>query len=402
MRIDANTYNRLSNDIQDGTRAAEILFTNTQDVTPERLEQLPRSMQDAARVLLAGSKTLEAVKEKSKRHEQELKKIEKEAREEKRRQIDEDVENIAALRAEEIAKPYAEHLARKMTAKAAKNIELSEGMKARIKLIGWKNDFEESTSLQRDRIWGDRFLEKQKQFTKEETERIEEENKAIWDEYAKQWLEQAEAEKKQEMQRLKEDYVAGEKRKRDETEAELWDQCGTGSESDSPDSDGEESDDGGSDNGGSDNGGSDNGGSDHGGGNDAGNGPGKPPKHPGPGPGPGGSEVNRDNTLSKAPPLSSGKSGQGGTGGPPTGPRKITDDRDKNPHGSGSRNPPSNTHNQDRKPSSGSGTTPASNGSKPNPFENAERRPPGGWSEENEKRKPLSDNPFEEAQARML
>ncbi|KAE9964585.1 hypothetical protein EG328_010345 [Venturia inaequalis] len=425
MRVNAERYDRLSTHIQEGTRAAEILITNTQDVTPEMLDALPRTLPDAARVLSAGSRALEAVKEKSKVHRDELKKIEREAREEKRKRVDEDVEELARVRAEELAKPHAERLAREMTAKARKGIEESERGKFRQRLDSWKNDAIDSIEWQKERKWRDWASERKEEFTKEETQRIEKKDRAAWEDFEKRWKEWAEAEMKKEMQTFKDDYMAGDKRKRDDTEAELRVQvknltnkvdnqgreikklktrirscqCSDSSDlDDDSDSDGDGSDDGGG-----------NSGRGAGGEGKNPNGSGKPPDGGDKSPGPGGSGGNGGSPLSRAPPLSSGKSGRGGNGkktpkkSPPTGPKRITDDRDKSPSGSGSQEPPSNPHSPGTKPSSGKGTAPAPNGSNPiNHFDNAKKPPPGGWPEEKANRKPLSENPFDDDQARML
>lgn len=407
MRINAETYNNLSAYIEGGIHAAEILITNTLDVTPEKLGELPRSMQDAARVLLAGSETLKAVKRKSKGHQRELKKIEREAREERKRRIDDDVARLALEKAEGMAKPHAEKLPGEMTAKAKKNIEVSERVIALTRLAEWKNGEIESIESHKERKWRDTYLEWKEKFSKEETQRIENENGATYEKYKKLWTERAEEAKQKEMDESKKEYITGEKRKRDDIEDKLRGQvgnlndrisdqwreikklktrlrsckCVTGSDSDGSDNDGDGSDDGEDD--------------DDEGDDDGGN---------------GGSNGGRGgNALSRAPPLPSSRPSRGSTGGrrpgtsPPTGPKEITDARDRNPHNAGSRYPPYNPYDQGTRPSSGSGTAPARYGPKPpNHFDNAKKRPPGGWPDENVRRKPLSDNPFDEAQAQML
>lgn len=107
MRIGTDVYNQLSTHIQHGTRAAEILITNQQDITPPKLESLPRTLPEAARLLLAASQTLGAEREKGKRHQTELGKVEKAARVEEKRRIDEEVEELARIKAEEICEPRA-------------------------------------------------------------------------------------------------------------------------------------------------------------------------------------------------------------------------------------------------------------------------------------------------------
>lgn len=412
IRIDAETFNHLSAYIEHGAHAAEILITNTQDVTPEKLEKLPRSMQDTARLLLAGSKTLEAVKEKSKAHEKELKKIEKGARLERKKRIDDEIEDLATMRAEEIAQSLVVEKAEKLTERARKDLEVSERQRAVQLYRTWVVKDKDSFENRQEKIWRDEFADwkvdewkvlnkDKKKFTAEEKKRIAEENAAIWNKHAKEWTEKAEADKKKEIAEGVKEYVAGDKRKRDETEDELKKEvkrlinrvdgcgrtikklrtrlgqckCGAGSDSDSSDSDS----------------------SDSGGGGKKPNGSGKPPntdgKRPGPGSGPGGN-------------ASGGKNGRDGTGGnpnkksPPTGPKNIADTRDKNPKGTGSQPPPPNPHNQGTKPSSGGGKAPIPKN--PNPLFNGQRRPPGGWPEERVERKPLSANPFEEAELAML
>lgn len=203
-----------------------------------------------------------------------------------------------------------------MTGQALKTLRASEKQNSIERLHNWQGAELDLIEAHNERKWRDSFKEWQlkewdtvkedkKQFTEQESARIYNETKADWLGFEKEWTEDAETQKKKEIADFKKKHVAGDKRKRDETETELRKQvknlttqvddqgrkmkrlrtrlqsceCGT------DDSDDEVK--------------------------KKPNGPQKPTsgggKGPGPGPGSG------ENALSRAGPLPSGKGGKGGT-----------------------------------------------------------------------------------------
>lgn len=157
MRIGTDVYNPLSTHVRNGTRVAEILITNQQDITPPKLEILPRTSPEAARLLLAASQTLADEREKGKRHQKELGKAEKAARTEEKRRIDEGVEKLARVRAEAICEPRAVEMARKMTGQAPKTLRASEKQNSIERLHNWQDAELDLIEAHKKRKWRDSF-----------------------------------------------------------------------------------------------------------------------------------------------------------------------------------------------------------------------------------------------------
>ncbi|QDS76478.1 hypothetical protein FKW77_005079 [Venturia effusa] len=411
MRVDTNVFNRLSTQIQDGTRAAEILITNTQDITPPQLEDLPRKIPDAARLLLAASQTLKEEREKGDRFEEQLQKAKEEFSAKEKKRIDKEIEDEARKKAEILCAPLATEKAKAMTKKIQEDAEISAKRTANIRFANWRENEIANIDRQKDRLWQDRYEEwKDKEWDKltkakkkhneDETVRITEEAKTTYEEYVRTWTENAKANQAKEIAEGIEKYVTGDKRKRDETEAEMRKQiriltnlkdergrtikklktrleaCTCGA-NDSEDEDHKP------------------------------DGPVNPNNTDRAGAGGGGRSGEDSPSNSGARPSGNGSSGNSGTGSnpskkpsPPTGPRKITDPRDRDQNGTGVQDPPSNPHNQDRNPPSGGDTAP----DRPttNPFDTAQKRPPGGWPEEQAAREPLTQTPFDEQYERMI